>query len=244
MRLFNGALSQKKASWVSTILITFLVLPCVSRAEANQQTSVDKRVKDLIKQDVQLFLEDWPQAKYTIAIRDDSKKIKACEKPENFSRMATSRPPIGTIRVNMDCANGYRSYRIADVAVTIPVVVSRGNLMRAQSLKISDLKKIDVPWKKLRGQFYTDIHMLVGRTLNRSINNGKVIESRYLLPQYLIKKGESVTIQASKAGLQISMMGTALESGELKHRIQVRNRSSGKVIDALITAKGKVEAIF
>ncbi|MEW8014734.1 MAG: flagellar basal body P-ring formation chaperone FlgA [Candidatus Sedimenticola endophacoides] len=81
----------------------------------------------------------------------------------------------------------------------------------------------------------------LGNTLKRSLRMGSVLLPTHIKAPYAIKRGERVSIIAKSGELYVRMQGKALESGALNDRIQVRNESSDRKIEALVTARGVVE---
>ena len=63
----------------------------------------------------------------------------------------------------------------------------------------------------------------------------------YLAPNYIVKKGEPVTIRAQGDNFMIYMEGIALGDGERGDRIQVRNNQSQRVVDAWVSDSRKVD---
>jgi flagella basal body P-ring formation protein FlgA len=59
----------------------------------------------------------------------------------------------------------------------------------------------------------------------------------------LIDKGEKVLIRHHSSGLELQTQGIALEAAIARQRLQVRNASSGKVVEAIAVAPGQVEVV-
>ncbi|MGB1271720.1 MAG: flagellar basal body P-ring formation chaperone FlgA [Endozoicomonas sp.] len=234
------------AKGLPLFVVLFLSSPML-RAGDSQSTltpQIDRQASEFVRNEVQAFLQTLPDARYQLFVRPATKALSACNVPLILSRLGNGRPPVGSVRVNVECPGTWRSYRLVEVDVWVPVVFSIGHLARGQRLGRSDLKKVETPWHKLRGNYLTEFEPLLGRQLKRSVKAGKLLDINFLAPEYLVSKGDSVTIQAGEKGLQVSVAGVAMESGEFEESIRVRNRSSGKVIDARVIGRGKVQALF
>ena len=198
-------------------------------------------VADFIRQDVKTFVNTLPGASSSVSVRPVKKTFPKCQKPLSIARQSGRRPPVGVVRVSVECPGDWRTYRVADVSVKVPAVFSRKNLARGGKVAADDLQIVATSWEQLRGHYFTQADELIGRELKRSLKAGKLMDTRVLVPKYLVRKGDSVVIQAGKGGLRISMAGVAMEDGLFEERIRVRNRSSGKVLDAIVLARGKVQ---
>jgi flagella basal body P-ring formation protein FlgA len=60
----------------------------------------------------------------------------------------------------------------------------------------------------------------------------------------LVKRGERVNIQSGKAGVLISATGTAMADGAKGQKINVKNLSSQRVIQATVVDSGQVSVYF
>ncbi len=55
---------------------------------------------------------------------------------------------------------------------------------------------------------------------------------------------DKVRIVARPGAFEVIMMGEAMRDGGLRDRIPVRNLSSGRVVEAIISGAGEVEIVF
>jgi flagella basal body P-ring formation protein FlgA len=58
-----------------------------------------------------------------------------------------------------------------------------------------------------------------------------------------VKAGDQVQLVSRLDGIEVRASGIALGSGDSGSRLRVRNGSSGKVVDAMVTAPGEVLAL-
>lgn len=151
---------------------------------------------------------------------------------------------MGVVKRIASCPEQWRVVLTSDVKVLVPAVHSIKSLARGDTLSGSDLQLKKIPYNKLRGQYFASLKALEGRKLKRTLGANKLLTGNMLEPDFLVRKGDSVLIQASSNSLQVTMSGVALENGSLKDNIRVRNRSSGKVVDARVISEGKVSILF
>lgn len=81
----------------------------------------------------------------------------------------------------------------------------------------------------------------VGQASTRPLRSGQPVLARFLAQPMLVRRGESVTIVARNAGIEVQVAGEAVEPGRRGEVIKVRNASTGKVIRARVVDSGVVE---
>ena len=82
--------------------------------------------------------------------------------------------------------------------------------------------------------YLTDLSELARATLRHPLPAGAVLTSEDLLPDYMVRQGEQVTMVASIDGIQVRAAGLALQSGRYGALIRVQNASSAKVVEGTV----------
>lgn len=77
--------------------------------------------------------------------------------------------------------------------------------------------------------------------LLRSLPAGTILTSSDVDYPLLVKKGEPVTIFFQQGAISVQAQGLALEDGRLGSRIQVKNDSSGKIVEGTVVGEGMIE---
>lgn len=88
-----------------------------------------------------------------------------------------------------------------------------------------------------------NIEPWLGFVFSQRVNADKVLSDRMLKQANLVNKGEKVLIRHRASGLQLQTFGTALKGAASDQRIQVRNISSGKIVEAVVAARGLVDVL-
>ena len=94
------------------------------------------------------------------------------------------------------------------------------------------------------GHPIVDIEPWLGYTFTQRVSAGNVLSDRMLKRPNLVNKGEKVLIRHQANGLQLQTIGTALDSAASDQRIQVRNNSSGKIVEGIVVARGLVDVLL
>ena len=82
--------------------------------------------------------------------------------------------------------------------------------------------------------YVTDVSELARATLRHPLPAGAILTSDDLLPDYMVRQGEQVTLVASIDGIQVRAAGLALQSGRYGALIRVQNASSAKVVQGVV----------
>ncbi len=210
-------------------------------AQSSIENVISDKASSYLESSLGDFLQAYPDATSSISLRPLKRVPGSCQQALVVSRRSDHRPPIGQVRLHVECPGQWRQYVTADVDVQIPAVHVRKALSRGDIITEDALQLLSVSWDKLRGEFFQKPETVSGRQLRRSLSIGSLVEGSALVPDYLVQKGQVVTILAGRDNLYVAMAGIALESGLLSETIRVRNRSSGKVVDAQVIAKNKVQ---
>ena len=204
-------------------------------------TSLHSEIKSQILKDISKI---HPTASINIAFNlpKTQKKYANCK---NFSLPAVKNiPPGGRISLRLTCKQpNWSTYLSIKSAISYPVAtaimhINKGQKISSENIafRLRDISKVN------RGYFTNPRHLL-GKQAKRLIKSSSIISPYMLDEPILVRKGDSVLIQAGSAGLNISTLGTALQNGKKGRQIRVRNDRSGKIIKAYVLAVGKVTII-
>ena len=178
----------------------------------------------------------------TAARLDSRLRLAACAGALEASLLSGAR-----LQAQMSVA--VRCPRGADWTVYVPVTV-RSRLkvwaLRAPQLEGAHLSAADVVAETrlvsgLAVGYVTDVAQLARSTLRHPLPAGAVLTSEDLLPDFLVRQGEQVTLVASVDGVRVRAAGLALESGRYGALIRVQNASSAKVVQGVVESDRVVE---
>lgn len=124
------------------------------------------------------------------------------------------------------------------------VVSAKRPIQRNDVISASDIELKEQKLGGLANDYLLKTDNAVGLLATRNIEVGKPLSKRGLAQAKWIKRGDEVVIVANSHGVSARMPGTAMTDGSKGQQINVRNRSSNRVIKARVTAPGKVETIM
>lgn len=162
-------------------------------------------------------------------------KTPTCQQP--IAIRWNSGKKTGNITLTLICAQPkWQRYVSAKISGKLPVLVTKHDLARETKITKDDLHIDWRPDTQVNYNALTNLDDIANLSTRQFIAAGSILTSNQVSASILIHKGDSVRILAIGAGINIEMMGTALDSGEKDKQIRVKNHNSGKII------KGKVYA--
>lgn len=196
--------------------------------------------------------EQTSQDNVSIEVRALDKRLRLsfCEDELQTQWSAGSRT-LGRVTVQVSCAEPI-SWRVhVQATVTLEGYVwaldrgaQRGDVLSKTMLAKQKIKLgANNAALSALGNPIVDVEPWLGYTFAQRISAGKVLTDRMLKRTNLVNKGEKVLIRHRATGLQLQTFGTALKGAASDQRIQVRNNSSGKIIEAVVVARGLVDVL-
>lgn len=173
---------------------------------------------------------------------DPRLRLVACELPlEAFSPTGQRRLGHTTVGVRCSGAKPWTLYVPARVISRVTVMTTTRALPRGSVLKESDLAPLEREVAALPQGYYRDAKALVGMQLKRAVGPGEILSAAALEAPKAVERGQEVYIVAENASVRVAVKAEALEDGAVGDRIQVRNLSSRRVIQAEVLGKNMVK---
>lgn len=226
------------------IILAFALLNLMGvEARANEHqplTEIREAVVNYLTNE--FALEGKSDLQIETAALDARLKLRKCEQPLLIKTISGS-PNGGAQTLSVSCAapQRWQIYTSAKVSWNQPVVVTRRNLTRGQAIAREHLRLEPRDITRLTRGYLTNPEELVGRQLKRNIRAGTVVQPQWLDTQKLVRRGQNVIIRANGDAIKVSMKGAAQENGAQGEVIDVKNLSSGRIIQAIVVGPGIVK---
>ncbi len=132
----------------------------------------------------------------------------------------------------------------AQVEAFAPVVVAARDLPANVRLRKEDLT-IEVRRLERPAALYVlDTARTRGTSVKRTVARGTPLTTDLLLAEFVIKPGDTVRIVTKGDRLQIMAVGEARAAGRIGDRIQVKNKQSGLLLQAVVVDEGLVSVVL
>ena len=174
---------------------------------------------------------------------DPRLKLAKCdpEKLQAFFPPGAQRTGNTTVGIRCDGPKSWKLYIQVQLKFFAQVLVATRSLGRGTLLQKSDffLQKQDV--SRLQQGYFVNARIVSGRTLKRSLAQGKVLLPSALRPDHLVRRGDVIVIMVQSKGLKVQVQGKALMDGSHGQMIRVQNSRSRRKLQAKVIARGIVE---
>jgi len=171
-------------------------------------------------------------------------RLTDCDMPLRAT-VANDAAPAAHMTVQVQCpkAGGWTVRVPLQLQLFRKVLVTSRALLRGDGLRNGDLHAEERDVTRLGYGYVENPEETTGRTLSRSLAAGSVLTPAALGGRRMVRAGDQVQLIARLAGIEVRAAGLALGGGDDGARLRVRNDSSGKVIDAMVSAPGEVIAL-
>ncbi|MFC5580244.1 flagellar basal body P-ring formation chaperone FlgA [Rhodanobacter terrae] len=123
------------------------------------------------------------------------------------------------------------------------VLVTSRPLLRGDGVSAGDVHVEERDVTRLGYGYIENLGQAGGRSLARDVTSGSVLNPGMLGGRRMVRAGDHVEMVARLDDIEVRASGVALGSGDNGARLRVRNESSGKVVDAMVSAPGVVIAL-
>lgn len=171
-------------------------------------------------------------------------RLDACEQPLQsiISEHAKASARM-TIQVRCPQPGGWTVRVPLKLQLYRQVLVTNRPLLRGDGLSAADVHAEERDVTGLGYGYIERLDQVSGRTLARALRSGSVLSPGALGGRRMVRAGDHVQVVAQLAGIEVRATGVALGSGDNGARLRVRNESSGRVVEAMVTAPGVVVAL-
>ncbi|HEY4090181.1 MAG TPA: flagellar basal body P-ring formation chaperone FlgA [Luteibacter sp.] len=175
---------------------------------------------------------------------DSRLRLAACAAPLEVS-VPGNRPISARVSVVVHCPapGGWTARVPVRVHMFTDVLVTTRPLARGDGLGADDLRAEERDIASLAYGYVASLDQVGGRALVRPLNAGTVLTPGMLAGRQAVRVGDAVSMEASVDGVMIRADGVAMGAGDTGARVKVRNASSGKILDAVVSGPGSVAVL-
>ena len=87
---------------------------------------------------------------------------------------------------------------------------------------------------------FVDPQLVIGRRLKSTLGAEQILHLRHLEPDWLVQSGTPLALQVSVGAISVVAPGEALENGRLGDVIELRNLSSGEIVNGIVNGENSV----
>ncbi|MDC3332605.1 flagellar basal body P-ring formation chaperone FlgA [bacterium] len=235
-------------------LRSFVVTVFIIIVSTSQISTADVSANDIRQQVTRYMLTHMERVKreysdasryeYHIQSLDSRLKMSDCAAPLDMN--IKSSQSIGRVSVQVSCKEGktWSIYVPIEVSVYSQIVTTTTPLNRGTLIQASDLTLQERPINRIYGAYFNRIEDVIGYQTKRNLQADHPISSGHIEEPLMVKRGDAVVVEVNVGTLKVKSPGVALKDGRRGEQIRVRNNQSKRVVDAQITAPGRVEVMM
>ena len=148
------------------------------------------------------------------------------------------------IKISCDTPNRWAINVPVDLKMFSEVLVFSHPISKNTVINESDVNFFRTDISKLRNGYFIKENNVIGKQSKRAVAGKTIVTPHLLQPALMIKKGDSVIIQAKSGQMTVKMGGEALADGREGRQIRVRNDRSNRIVKARVKAPGIVQVDF
>ena len=202
------------------------------KAQAKSAVTSSGTSLDLMVSDKRTFFKCGEPLSFSPRMENDWSTVQVNCGSENWSTVLRNNQ---TFQIEEEFENTFDPLKSKTVVVRKNI--TKGEVLTEDHLAYSFQISDDLP-----GGF-TSMSEVIGRKAKFNLARGAVIKTRQLEIVYPVEKGKAVLVVADNSRLSITVNAIALEAGQLGDMIRVKNSTSGKILNAIVTGEKKVSPL-
>jgi flagella basal body P-ring formation protein FlgA len=219
----------------TAISVIYSLLTLTAAQAANQSlNSISAAAEDLVRQQ-----HPWQGQDVEIRSRalDPRTRLADCDLPLDAYLPHNSRIRANTtVAVRCQGQVNWQIFVAVNTQVFAQVLVAKHAIARGQVLQANQVVAERRDIAALPHGYLTVVDQTKPQRLRFAVAMGAVISPNTLEPDAAITRGQQVQLVNTQGHFNISMTGVALKEGAIGSRIQVRNNSSGRIIEGIVTS--------
>ena len=202
------------------------------KAQAKSVVTSSGTSLDLMVSDKRTFFKCGEQLSFSPRMENDWSTVQVNCGSENWSTVLRNNR---TFQIEDELEQPFDSLK--SKTVVVKKNITKGEVITEDHLTFSFQISDDLP-----GGF-TTMSEIIGRKAKFNLARGAVIKTRQLEIVYPVEKGKAVLVVANNSRLSITVNAIALEAGQLGDMIKVKNSTSGRILNAIVTGEKKVSPL-
>jgi flagellar basal body P-ring formation protein FlgA len=220
---------------IPVLFVSFAMMVISNNAYSDSRHSLEDITKTAHDFALSQFLNTDGEIHVVVGRLDPRLNLHKCNIPlEAFSQNYEMRQSISTVGVRCNDSKPWSLYvpvsiRSYKMVATLKHAVIRNSILSGDDIV---LKKMDI--NRLSSGYFEELAQLKGKVLTQNLAKGVVLTQHHLKSPMAIKRGQTVTLIAKNAVIEVRMKGVAMTKGAIGERIKVKNEKSKRIIEGVI----------
>ncbi len=150
---------------------------------------------------------------------------------------------VGNVTVGIRCAQPkpWSLFVPVRIKLNARVIVLARPVPQGGTLTGNDVHLEERDVTALVSGYFTEPAQVIGKQLKQPLSVGQPLNHLSVKEPKLVRRGDRVVLLAASTGFKVRMGGTLLTDGAIGDRVRVRNISSKRVVEGIVTRDGSVQ---
>lgn len=218
------------------LLVPFVLMFMSTAAATAQNVQSLAAIDAAVRNHVVGTVDAANDVEIVIGRLDPRLRLPACNQPLD-TRFAHGRRASGPQSIEVRCTGRkpWSLYVSVDIARFAEVVIAARPIPRSHVIGEDDLARARRKLAPGRTAYVSDAARITGQLATRFIPAGQPLSTEHVERPHLVKRGQRVILASGTKAISVRVSGTALEDGAAGERITVRNSSSERVIEGVVS---------
>lgn len=229
------------------LALGLLALLCLPAAAAGQEAESLERIRQAAEAHAlaQLQGSRLLDVSARAAALDSRLRLARCDRTlETRSNAPNGGAGRLTVLVRCPGSKPWTLYVPVTIDAQAEVASARRQLARGELLLPGDLQILRRPVSELPDGWFGAVADLAGKEVKRPVQAGSVLTRHMVAEPLKVRRGQEVVILGRGPGLEVRMRGEALRNAGQGELVQVRNKHSGRTVQARVIGEGMVQVVL
>ncbi|NJM51892.1 MAG: flagellar basal body P-ring formation protein FlgA [Blastocatellia bacterium] len=148
------------------------------------------------------------------------------------------------LEIKVDGKTKHRTSANVEIETYAEVLIMNKSLTANEKITEKDVHKAKIRLEKPIDNYLLETDNLRGKKLIKNIAENEPLLKISIIPDSVIRVGDSVKIVGQAGKMQIIVLGEARANGRIGERIPVKNTQSGIILQATVVEEGLVKVKF
>lgn len=169
---------------------------------------------------------------------DPRLRLHQCSIPlQAFHQNYTNQQTINTVGVRCSDEKPWSLYVPVTVNNYKKVAILNHAIVRNTIVTENDFQLEKRNINRLTSGYFDTPEQLIGKVITQNLSSGTVLTKHHIKLATAVNRGQSVTLIAKNAVIEVRMKGVAMSKGAIGERIKVKNTNSKRIIEGIIIDK-------
>jgi flagellar basal body P-ring formation protein FlgA len=225
-------------SFLTGMITLFALTSISSDAYGAQSHSLDEISKTAHDFAINQMQNSDDEIEVIVGKLDPRLRLHQCTIPiEAYSPGYQMRQGISTVGIRCDDFKPWSLYVPITIKQFKHIAVLKHAVMRNTLLSSDDIYMEKMNINRLSSGYFDNTDQIIGKILTQNLSKGSVLTHHHIKSPMAITRGQSVTLIAKNAVIEVRAEGKALSTGAVGERIKVKNMKTKRIVEGIIIDK-------